>query len=545
MEVGNVGLSLGMGDVALVRGAQSQQPPLTEPPRKRQTREESYSHPSQGRKRTKTGRCTLGYYECNVPCEDTTFAPENSIQAPTIQTDGAPSNLWCEIGASGVRPWDISARVDHLASNTPLPTNSVPHAPGTPLAQTVTAIPVAGQAHSGWDGRTPRSHWKNSFRGVLARHDGHPTHTGEASLSTRSIYYPDGQNAVDPALLLGGSANLHRPHEAGASDAELRYSPRVQSIELHPSQAVEYRRMPFALQNADGRRGAPQRPSILPPLELPVCASEVPTAGESEHGHECLHLAHGPQAEANSSPYSKMGEASNTPMSAALMPYRSSEFVQLPLMEHQKQGLSWMNDTEESFQGGILADEMGLGKTIQALSLIALRGSHGVERHATLIITPAGLLEQWKREIGQTLNRGGEKYTVYVLHGANTKRHFRDLKSHDIVLTTYGTVSAELLRRDRLARTAAIATVPGNLPILGPGSKWYRVILDEAHHIKNEMSRTAMACCAIDSMYRWCLSGTPVMNNHCEIWSLLKFLRLKNHIGDPAVCSDPSQFSPL
>lgn len=46
MEIGNVGLSLGMEDVALNRGAQSQQPPLTDPLRKHQTREESYSHPS-------------------------------------------------------------------------------------------------------------------------------------------------------------------------------------------------------------------------------------------------------------------------------------------------------------------------------------------------------------------------------------------------------------------------------------------------------------------------------------------------------------------
>ncbi|KAL5366285.1 SNF2 family N-terminal domain-containing protein [Aspergillus floccosus] len=194
-------------------------------------------------------------------------------------------------------------------------------------------------------------------------------------------------------------------------------------------------------------------------------------------------------------------------------------------MEHQKQGLCWMNDMEGSFRGGILADEMGLGKTIQALSLIALRGTHGMERHATLVITPAGLLEQWKREIEQALNRGGEKYKVYILHGGNTKRHFRDLNSYDIVLTTYGTVSAELPRRDH------------NLPILGPGRKWYRVILDEAHFIKNEISRTAKACCAIDSMYRWCLSGTPVMNNLSEICSLLKFLRLKQHIRAPDISS--------
>ena len=57
--------------------------------------------------------------------------------------------------------------------------------------------------------------------------------------------------------------------------------------------------------------------------------------------------------------------------------------------------------------------------------------------------------------------------------------------------------------------------------------KWWRVVLghltlsrtkylliklcaDEAHNIKNEKTKGAIACCALETKYRWCLTGTPM-----------------------------------
>lgn len=76
---------------------------------------------------------------------------------------------------------------------------------------------------------------------------------------------------------------------------------------------------------------------------------------------------------------------------------------------------------------------------------------------------------------------------------------------------------------------------------------WYRVILDEAHMIKNCDSRTARAAYSLRSAHRWCLTGTPLQNSLKDLYSLLKFIKgnVKQHNAEylEPNCQTPTWFA--
>lgn len=61
--------------------------------------------------------------------------------------------------------------------------------------------------------------------------------------------------------------------------------------------------------------------------------------------------------------------------------------------------------------------------------------------------------------------------------------------------------------------------------------RYCRVVLDEAHNIKERSTNAAKAAFALDASYRWCLSGTPLQNRVGELYSLVRFLG-----GDRKLC---------
>eukprot|EP00268_Persea_americana_P016783 TRINITY_DN17990_c2_g1_i1.p1 TRINITY_DN17990_c2_g1~~TRINITY_DN17990_c2_g1_i1.p1 ORF type:complete len:944 (+),score=189.89 TRINITY_DN17990_c2_g1_i1:195-2834(+) len=56
--------------------------------------------------------------------------------------------------------------------------------------------------------------------------------------------------------------------------------------------------------------------------------------------------------------------------------------------------------------------------------------------------------------------------------------------------------------------------------------KWNRIILDEAHYIKDRRCSTAKAVLSLESSYKWALSGTPLQNRVGELYSLIRFLQI-------------------
>ncbi|GAA5881816.1 hypothetical protein JCM3774_001289 [Rhodotorula dairenensis] len=186
--------------------------------------------------------------------------------------------------------------------------------------------------------------------------------------------------------------------------------------------------------------------------------------------------------------------------------------------------------------GGILADDMGLGKTVQ---MIALMLAHPSDRKAcksktTLIICPVSLMTQWKDEIEK---KADGRLRVLIHHG-KTKADSRKLQKYDVVITSYPTCAGEWPGQKPRAGKKSVAddnndddeddTAGGNAklagPLFDPDHMFYRVILDEAHTIKNHKTGTHRACRALRSRYRWCLTGTPIQNSVMDMHALFAFL---------------------
>ena len=211
------------------------------------------------------------------------------------------------------------------------------------------------------------------------------------------------------------------------------------------------------------------------------------------------------------------------------------EAMTYKLMAHQKLGLTWMRKMEEgSNKGGILADDMGLGKTIQALALMVSRRSTDPSRKTTLIVAPVALMNQWQKEIRTKLKTGREhKLTSFILHGTQRSATWEKLRTYDVVLTTFGTLANEVKRKEGIdMRKRANPNwrpmgAADRLPLLGDECKWYRVIIDEAQCIKNKNTKAAVGAAHLQSLSRFCMSGTPMMNNVGELYSLIRFLRIK------------------
>ena len=168
------------------------------------------------------------------------------------------------------------------------------------------------------------------------------------------------------------------------------------------------------------------------------------------------------------------------------------------LFDYQKDGLRWLTVIASQGIGGILADEMGLGKTIQVIALLAAETSEN--RRPSLVVAPATLLENWRREI----RRFAPSLRTLVHRGSDRTGFPSELHDCDTVITSYDT----LVRDSSLFR----------------GVSWNIIVLDEAQAIKNPQTRRTRVVKRIPRRVGLAVTGTPVENSLSDLWSLMDFI---------------------
>lgn len=146
----------------------------------------------------------------------------------------------------------------------------------------------------------------------------------------------------------------------------------------------------------------------------------------------------------------------------------------------------------------IIADEMGLGKTLQAIAAAIIKKElFHIEK--VLVITPASLKEQWRREI--------ERFTdesVNVVSGSKKERMsmYMDNEAY-FKITNYEAVLRDI----------------EELTMFQPDL----IILDEAQRIKNFETKTFQTIQSIPHKQSLVLTGTPLENKLEDLYSIVQF----------------------
>lgn len=167
------------------------------------------------------------------------------------------------------------------------------------------------------------------------------------------------------------------------------------------------------------------------------------------------------------------------------------------LYPYQKDGIHFLRLIADQGLGCILGDEMGLGKTMQVIALMLSERYHG--RGPTLVVAPATLLENWRRE----LVKFAPSLMVLVHIGPNRAGMAAKLTGHDVVVTSY-----DMVVRDE--------------PMLSSIS-WNLLVLDEAQNIKNPRAQRTDAVKKLSRRVSLAVTGTPVENRLSDLWSLSDF----------------------
>ncbi|KAK5166237.1 uncharacterized protein LTR77_008498 [Saxophila tyrrhenica] len=256
------------------------------------------------------------------------------------------------------------------------------------------------------------------------------------------------------------------------------------------------------------------------------------------------------------------------------------QFIARRMKPHQIDGVRFLwreitatgEEEDDGAQGCMLAHTMGLGKTMQAITLLVtanecarsdnkeirsqlpkhLRRRSMRDRYLrTLILCPASLMANWRREVGEWAR--GQLGDVYIIESGASKamesnvRQLEDWKVHGGVVLVGTTIFTTMVagKKSVKARTSTLAMDDESVRVqelLTQGPEI--VVVDEVHKLKDERTGISKAARKLKTESRIGLTGTPLSNEVGEVFSLIDFIapgflgnhiEFKSHFAEPIV----------
>lgn len=192
-----------------------------------------------------------------------------------------------------------------------------------------------------------------------------------------------------------------------------------------------------------------------------------------------------------------------------------------PLYKHQIEAIKY-GSIKNNF---LLADEMGLGKTATLIHYAIYRKINNNYKHCLIIAGINGLKYNWLSEIdlhseekGYILGSKINKNNRLVMRGG--KKILEDLQNIPNINEYFLITNIESLRNKQI--TDLLRDLINNNII-------EMVIIDEAQVIKNSLSQQGKAFLRLNPKTKVAATGTPIMNNPIELYTMFYWLRIDIH----------------
>ena len=199
--------------------------------------------------------------------------------------------------------------------------------------------------------------------------------------------------------------------------------------------------------------------------------------------------------------------------------------------------------------------------------------AHNLKRIApTLIVCPLSVITNWEQQILHHFNPN-HMPRYYIYHGPNRVRDVAQLRQYDILITTYNILSQEYdiscealgaveesesdedelslgavkkkppkksKNKSKIDAAHLAASAASQASLLGSAEsdssevrraplfvmEFFRIVLDEAHVIRERGTLQSRAARALRGERRWALSGTPLVNKVDDAFALLSFIKV-------------------